>query len=81
MPSWSILLAIFAVFLIVLLVVYFFLRKMCKKLFNRGDRSGKNSVDLKAMPLLGNTFKDKVRSNPTETDFVVVVVVVFVLLS
>jgi hypothetical protein len=30
------------------------------KIFKKGDKNGKGGVDLKSMPLLGNTFKDKV---------------------
>ena len=53
---------IFMVFLIILCCVYLFCRKLIRKIFKKGDKmSGlKSSVDLKSMPLLGNSFKEKV---------------------
>ena len=51
------------VFIVVLCVVYLLFRKMFRKLFRKGDKIGslKSSVDLKAMPLLGASFKEKVQ--------------------
>ena len=61
-PPWVTVLIIFMVFLIILCCVYLFCRKLIRKIFKKGDKmSGlKSSVDLKSMPLLGNSFKDKV---------------------
>lgn len=49
--------------IIIICIIYLFFRKMCGKLFSKSDKlSGlKGSVDLKAMPLLGNSFKEKVQ--------------------
>jgi hypothetical protein len=33
-----------------------------RKIFKKGDKGVKGGVDLKAMPLLGNSFKEKVYS-------------------
>ena len=51
------------IFIIIICIIYLFFRKLCRKLFNKGDKlTGlKGSVDLKAMPLLGNSFKEKVQ--------------------
>jgi hypothetical protein len=36
-------------------------KKLCKKIFKRGEGGLKGSLDLKGMPLLGKTFQnDKV---------------------
>jgi hypothetical protein len=48
------------VFLIILCCAYLCVKKLCKKLFKKGEKGLKGSVDLKAMPLLGNSFKEKV---------------------
>ena len=59
-PPWAIVLTIFIIFLIIILIIYLFFRKLFRKIFKKGDKKG-GSVDLKSMPLLGNTFKDKVQ--------------------
>lgn len=59
-PPWAIVLTIFMILLVLLLVIYLFFRKLFRKIFKKGDKKG-GSVDLKAMPLLGNTFKDKIQ--------------------
>jgi len=45
------------------LIVALLCRKFIKKYLKKSDKIGnlKGSVDLKAMPLLGNSFKEKVR--------------------
>lgn len=50
------------IFLIIVCVVYLFFRKLIRKIFKKGDKLAglKGSVDLKSMPLLGNSFKEKV---------------------
>ena len=50
------------IFVIIVCVVYLFFRKLIRKLFKKGDKLAglKGSVDLKSMPLLGNSFKEKV---------------------
>ena len=60
-PPWSLVLIVLMVFLIILCCVYLLVRKLCKKIFKRGDGGFKGSLDLKSMPLLGKTFQnDKV---------------------
>jgi synaptotagmin-1 len=49
------------VFVVIVCLIYLFFRKLFRKIFKKGDKSGKGGLDLKAMPLLGNTFKDKVQ--------------------
>lgn len=62
-PPWVTVLIIFMVFLIILCCVYLFCRKLIRKIFKKGDKMNglKSSVDLKSMPLLGNSFKEKVQ--------------------
>jgi len=62
-PAWVIVLIIFMIFVIIVCVVYLFFRKLIRKLFKKGDKLAglKGSVDLKSMPLLGNSFKEKVQ--------------------
>jgi hypothetical protein len=59
-PSWAIVLTIFMILIVIICVIYLFFRKLIMKIFKKGDKNGKGGVDLKSMPLLGNTFKDKV---------------------
>lgn len=61
-PAWSLVLIVLMVFLIILCCVYLFVKKLCKKIFKRGEGGLKGSLDLKGMPLLGKTFQnDKVQ--------------------
>ncbi|RNA27901.1 synaptotagmin 1 isoform X1 [Brachionus plicatilis] len=62
-PAWATMLIILMIVIIIICIIYLFFRKMCGKLFSKSDKlSGlKGSVDLKAMPLLGNSFKEKVQ--------------------
>lgn len=62
-PPWVVILIVLMIFLIILCCAYLFCRKMFRKIFKKGDKLGglKGSVDLKAMPLLGNSFKEKVQ--------------------
>lgn len=63
MPVWVIVLIIFIIFLVIVCVIYLFFRKLIRKIFKKGDKLAglKGSVDLKSMPLLGNSFKEKVQ--------------------
>ena len=49
------------IFVVIVCIIYLFFRKLIRKIFKRGDKGGKGGLDLKAMPLLGNSFKDKVQ--------------------
>ncbi|CAF0843687.1 unnamed protein product [Brachionus calyciflorus] len=62
-PPWATMLIILMIFIIIICIIYLFFRKLFRKIFGKGDKlSGlKGSVDLKAMPLLGNSFKEKVQ--------------------
>ena len=48
------------VFVVIVCIIYLFFRKMLRKLFKKGDKGFGGAVDLRSMPLLGNSFKDKV---------------------
>ena len=60
-PPYVTVLIIFLIFVIIVCLIYLFFRKMFRKLFKKGDKGAKGGLDLKAMPLLGNSFKDKVQ--------------------
>jgi hypothetical protein len=48
------------IFLVIILIGFLLFRKLFRKIFKRGEKGAKGSIDLKGMPLLGNSFKEKV---------------------
>jgi hypothetical protein len=51
------------IILIILLVIFLLIRKFCRNIFKQGDKIAgfKSTVLGNAMPLLGDTFKEKVK--------------------
>lgn len=70
-PPWAIVLSVCMALIVLMLLVFLIIRKFCKGTFKQGDKiSGFKTTMLghatNAMPLLGETFKEKVQPDVEE---------------
>lgn len=70
-PPWAIVLSVCIGLIVLMLLVFLIIRKFCKGAFKQGDKiSGFKTTMLghatNAMPLLGETFKEKVQPDVEE---------------
>lgn len=59
-PSWGVVTIIIIVCIVILGILFFCIRRCCRKRRGKDGKKGMKGVDLKSVQLLGSAYKEKV---------------------